>query len=171
MIRKDLTGKTFGRLTVISLAQDKPYIKPHWVCKCSCGKEKVIWGSSLLVGDTKSCGCLKISKRGPENHMWKGGRRKSKGYILLWEPTHPNANCSGYVLEHVKVMSSYIRRPLCKGETVHHRNGIKDDNRLVNLEIWLTNHPTGQRIQDLVSFAKEILKKYKKLSSLERGAE
>lgn len=52
---KDLVGKTFGRLTVLSLA----YIKTNafWNCLCACGVNKVVNSSSLIRGNTKSCGC------------------------------------------------------------------------------------------------------------------
>ena len=55
----NLTGKKFGRLTVIKRVY--PNTKDRnvmWLCKCSCGKEKIINGNSLRRGDTKSCGCL-----------------------------------------------------------------------------------------------------------------
>lgn len=54
----DLTGKKFGRLTVISHAGKTSYGENRWLCKCDCGKQKVIFGSLLRSGHTKSCGCL-----------------------------------------------------------------------------------------------------------------
>ncbi len=58
----DLTGQTFGELVVISKADPLPTTKGNrWLCRCSCGTEKVVSAKSLKSGDTKSCGCL--SKR------------------------------------------------------------------------------------------------------------
>lgn len=53
----DLTGKQFGRLTVLERATGGGYVK--WRCRCSCGNEVVVHGTSLKSGDTRSCGCLK----------------------------------------------------------------------------------------------------------------
>jgi hypothetical protein len=57
-------------------------------------------------------------------------------------------------------MSNYLKRPLLKGETVHHRNGIRDDNRLENLELWSHSHPPGQRVEDKIQWCKEFLEQY-----------
>lgn len=61
----DLKGRSFGRLTVIKRGDD--WISRSgktkniaWVCKCSCGKEKVIRAAKLIDGSTRSCGCLVI---------------------------------------------------------------------------------------------------------------
>lgn len=54
----DLTGKRFGRLTVLKRATDKQYKRPHWLCQCDCGNQKIIHGDSLRGGLTQSCGCL-----------------------------------------------------------------------------------------------------------------
>ena len=56
---KDLTGKTFGRLTVIKRIGTDEYRNAVWECKCGCGNMCYIPGHSLLSGLTKSCGCLR----------------------------------------------------------------------------------------------------------------
>ena len=56
---KDLTGKTFGRLTVIRFAEAKNH-RAYWHCRCSCGNEKVALSKTLCNGMTRSCGCLSL---------------------------------------------------------------------------------------------------------------
>lgn len=63
------------------------------------------------------------------------GRRDSKGYILRWAPEHPMASRVGYVMDHRLVVSEHLGRMLKPDEVVHHRNGVKDDNRIENLEL------------------------------------
>ena len=55
------------------------------------------------------------------------------------------------ILEHRAVMEGVLGRKLAPGETVHHLNGIRDDNRPENLELWF-NQPYGQRIPDLIEY-------------------
>lgn len=82
------------------------------------------------------------------------------GYRRLYRPEHPNASKTGSIAEHTVIMTEYLGRALVKGENVHHINGDKLDNRLDNLEIWNTNQPPGQRAEDKVAYAIEILKLY-----------
>jgi hypothetical protein len=75
---------------------------------------------------------LQLGKNHPK---WKGGRLQAgKGYIKIWCKGHPNA-VGNYILEHRLVFSKYLKRSLRKGEFIHHRNGNKSDNRLVNLQL------------------------------------
>lgn len=71
---------------------------------------------------------------GEKNHLWKGGRTiSSNGYILIHKPSHPRASKNGYVYEHILILEQKLGHPLPEGWIGHHLNGIKSDNRPVNL--------------------------------------
>lgn len=56
----DRVGMRYGRLEVIEHKGKDNRGKHLWLCKCDCGKEKIVVGDNLSSGKSKSCGCLKI---------------------------------------------------------------------------------------------------------------
>lgn len=96
----------------------------------------------------KGCKSKNKGKKFPEitgeNHgRWKGGklfrRGGARGYVEILSPNHPNRNSIGYVREHRLVMEKHLGRYLDSKEVVHHKNEIKDDNRIENLILFANN--------------------------------
>jgi len=84
-------------------------------------------------------------QRGEKNHNWGGGRRKtSQGYIRIYKPDHPHVAARDTVFEHRLVMEEHLGRYLEPHEFVHHKNGIRDDNRLENLELVTQRNHRGE---------------------------
>jgi len=146
-IEKNICGSCTGRELVKKI--DLNFFNHKLDCKC----HKCRMGKGYFIGE--------------KNPMWKGGLKKtSAGYIYQWIPTDSpficmsgtNKNEANYVMQHRLVMANHLNRPLTKKETVHHINGIRYDNRIENLELWSSNHMSGQRLLDQIQWAIEFLK-------------
>ncbi|HVM19088.1 MAG TPA: HNH endonuclease signature motif containing protein [Egibacteraceae bacterium] len=92
-----------------------------------------------------------------------GGGWLSHGYWYVPVPADLRHLTGGdtQIAEHRLVMARHLQRPLYPGEVVHHINGDRLDNRLENLELWSTTQPKGQRVEDKVDYAIEILRRYR----------
>lgn len=82
------------------------------------------------------------------------------GYVYIRAKGHPESSQRGWGLEHRIVMSDHHGRALFPQENVHHINGVKDDNRVKNLELWDKTQPPGQRVTDKLSWAQELMQRY-----------
>lgn len=113
---------------------------------CECG----------LLKQLKSKTCKKCTPKltAQNNPNWRGGKTyHKKGYIMI-------RIGSEYRFEHTLIMEEMLGRHLLPDENVHHRNGIKDDNRPENLELWIKPQPTGIRVCDALQWAREIIQRY-----------
>ncbi len=81
-------------------------------------------------------------------------RTNSQGYVVAMTPSGVE------VRQHRVVMELTLGRPLQPHETVHHKNGQRDDNRIENLELWSHSQPCGQRVEDKLAWAHWFIKQY-----------
>lgn len=150
----------------------------HLTCK-ECGNTRWRESRRLTDGITLSGLCQSCFRQshplaGDKNPNWKGGRHPcGKGYMDILVPrgdffypmvTRHSSDLCGYCAEHRLVMAKHINRCLLPWEIVHHINGIRDDNRLENLELikGKYNHAPYNILQQQVAKLKkenEILKK------------
>ncbi len=112
----------------------------------------------LFTGLCNKCHAQYTTGKMSQHSYWKGGTTKKDGYIYIRlspdDMFFPMAKKDHYVREHRLVMAKHLNRCLSSWEIVHHKNNIRDDNRMENLELikgavyhLLDNNPKSQITQ------------------------
>jgi hypothetical protein len=126
-----------GRTTCSKPCADVAKLKPAVIKQCEvCGKElKLKPSQSGIRYCSKVCDGIGRTKRPLQRlHNGKPARMDDKGYIMVYEPEHPNKAFHGWQYEHRLVAEAALGRYLRSDEHIHHINGVKDDNRIENLQ-------------------------------------
>lgn len=156
----------------------------------SCGKE--FWVHTCRADNRRGRGTeAQFCSRSCKHDYWRLGNAPltgtgkpyigPDGYIMVCAPKHPEVlaraargSRNNRMREHRLIMEEMLGRYLLPNETVHHKNGLRADNRKENLELWVKIQPSGQRVDDLIAYVVQyhtegVLEKISQLKNFQQG--
>lgn len=117
-------------------------------------RRRIYWNGKNMGFDKRAKYC---STDCQNKAQFTGGFIDKNGYRVF---TRANKGSPLQIYEHREVMEKILGRTLLSNETIHHKNGDRQDNRPENLELFNSRHPKGQRVRDKLQFAIELIKEY-----------
>lgn len=137
--------------------QNYDWLYEHYILKTMTSNQIAKQVNAYCSGVLRWLKYFNIPRR-PKNIRSFNLQKKRKNYILIWLPEHPRANKSRpYISEHILVMEKYLKRFVSSEESIHHKNGIKTDNRIENLQLFSNNAEHKRFEGQIQSFAKELI--------------
>jgi len=152
----DLTGRRFGKLTVLRRAKGKLYKgkKPYWKCKCECGRSVTVRGYSLRKGYTRSCGCLRQFSGAFPHSATKVNGERTRRTSDRKHPAHDKQATSTLPMTHKNIVELLRGQPDLQGKTIATRMRLAYDycrrvlGRLVKAGL-LVNTNRGYRASEM----------------------
>lgn len=137
---RPLQHKAVGRFCSTACFNEAQRGLPPLTCEMCGSTFRRSPSQAQVYGVGRFCSRACVARASYKNHLdrehnGKPARLTKDGYVLVWQPDHPNALGNGWVAEHRLVASEMIGRPLDRGDEVHHINRIRTDNRPENLEV------------------------------------
>lgn len=145
-----------------SLAKARGLCRRHYTQWWQTERPRCVICTCVEPGISRSGLCAKHYKRWHDHDdpLWEpkkaahgAGSIDRNGYRMVTIDHHR-------VAEHRHVMEQLLGRRLTKDENVHHVNGVRHDNRPVNLELWSSAQPSGQRVEDKLAWCREFITRY-----------
>ncbi len=154
----NLTGKVFGRLTVLSRAANRPGLRhTQWNVRCLCGTEKIVQGTALRSGLVKSCGCLNTEQKGENSPTWNPNlTEEDRARRRLGTPTNETG----------ALLSQRIRR---RDRATCLVCGAPNSTHVHHLEPWALNRGLRYNPANLVTLCKECHEQFHRLYGNDAG--
>ena len=133
-------------------------------CLCNSKNNNSFKGKSHSLKSRKKIG-IESKKKFTKEYINKirnkceGNKKRAiNGYTLIKSYDHPNKNSHNDVLEHILVMSNKIGRAIKKGEIVHHKDFVRDNNKISNLWLYKNISEHGKCTKTIFKLVKELMK-------------
>lgn len=175
-LRGEHTVSKLGRMSrkiKLELSEEKRRGRFSGYCLCGCGERTELAtvtrrykNGKLYTVENQPKDYIKghapnVARGEKSPFFIKGPTRNSNGYMCVYRPNHPRAN-KGRVYEHIVVMEEYLGRGLLwygardpRSEVVHHKNGVRTDNRIENLEVMTQEeHTRLHRLEEAEKYGK-----------------